>query len=254
MGSMTSIEPALFIGIDALANHRPFSYVALGIDSRPVAMGQGRQAEMLAFLSGQRAAWVGLNGPLRPAAGVMARADVRQNLTPLPEAGQWLDARQCDYELATRGLRSHRVATNAADCPPWMRRGFGIVALLDRLGFQPFPGEGALQYLEVHADAGYSTLMERQPYDAATLEGRMQRQFVLRQQGLNVPDPMDFLEEITPYKLMHGLLPMEQIYSPYILNAWIAAYAAWLAYHTPRRVACLGAPEEGTLVLPLRAE
>jgi len=251
---MTSIEPALFIGIDTLANHRPFSYVALGVDSRPVAMGQGRQAEMLAYLSGQRAAWVALNGPLRPPAGAMARAEVRESLSPPPKPGQWLDARQCDYELEARGLRGLRVAANPADCPPWMRRGFGIVALLERLGFQPFPGERPLQYLEVQAEASYRALIGLAPYEASTLEGRMQRQFVLRQQPLNVPDPMDFLEEITPYKLMHGLLPVEQIYSPYILNAWIAAYSAWLACHQPQRVACLGAPEEGMLVLPLPAE
>lgn len=251
---MAAPDPSLYIGIDTLANHRPFSYVVLADDCRPVAMGQGRQAEVMAYLAGQHAARVGLNGPLRPRAGVMQREEARQKLSPPPAPGEWIDARQCEYELFARGLRSPRAAANPADCPPWMRRGFGIVAFLERIGFEPFPHESALQYVEVQAEVGYASLMDRNPYDAGTLEGRMQRQMLLRQQGLPVPDPMDFLEEITPYKLMNGLLPMDQIYSAYALNAWMAAYAVWLAHHKPQRVACLGAPEEATLLLPLREE
>jgi len=251
---MAAPDPSLYIGIDTLANHRPFSYVVLADDCRPVAMGQGRQSEVMAYLAGQHAARVGLNGPLRPRAGVMQREEARQKLSPPPAPGEWIDARQCEYELFAHGLRSLRAAANSADCPPWMRRGFGIVAFLERIGFEPFPQESALQYVEVQAEAGYASLMDRNPYDAGTLEGRMQRQMLLRQQGLPVPDPMDFLEEITPYKLMNGLLPMDQIYSAYALNAWMAAYAVWLAHHKPQRVACLGAPEEATLLLPLREE
>ena len=251
---MAAANPALYIGIDCQANHRPFSYVALGSDCRPVAMGQGRQAEVMAYLAGQHAAWVGLTAPLRPPAGVMRREETRQNLVPTPAPGQWMDARQCEYELFTRGLRYPRTAANPADCPPWMRRGFGLIAFLERLGYQPFPAEQPLQYAEVQADAAFGSLLGRAPYEAGTLEGRMQRQLVLRQQGTSVPDPMNFIEEITPYKLVNGLLPLEQIHSPYTLNAWMAALTLWLAYHKPQRVACLGAVEEGMLLLPLREE
>jgi hypothetical protein len=65
---------------------------------------------------------------------------------------------------------------------------------------------------------------------------------------------MNFIEEITPYKLVNGLLPLEQIHPAYTLNAWMAALTLWLAHHKPLRVACLGATEEGTLLLPLREE
>ncbi len=251
---MASQDPSLYIGIDMLANHRPFSYVALGADGRPVAMGQGRQGEVMAYLAGQRAARVGINGPLHPRGDTMTRDDVRRELVPAPAVGEWVDVRQCEYELSMRGLRATRTEANPADCPPWMRRGFGIVAFLDRLGYEPYPAEGSLQYAEVQADASFGSLLGRAPYEASTLEGRMQRQFILRQQGMPIHDPMDFLEEITPYKLLNGLLPMEQICTQYALNAWVAAYTVWLAHYKPRRVACLGAPEEGLLLLPLRED
>jgi hypothetical protein len=57
-------------------------------------------------------------------------------------------------------------------------------------------------------------------------------------------------EEITRHRLMHGILPLDTIYSPGELDALVAAYTAWLAGTHPEQITSLGAPEEGQIVLP----
>lgn len=78
-----------------------------------------------------------------------------------------------------------------------------------------------------------------------TLEGRIQRGLILYEEGLRVKDAMDFFEEITRYKLMQGVLPLEYIYSPGQLDALMMAYVSWLAGHPSERVTL-----KGDLLLP----
>ncbi|CAG0957786.1 hypothetical protein ANAEL_00441 [Anaerolineales bacterium] len=78
----------------------------------------------------------------------------------------------------------------------------------------------------------------------------MQRQTLLYEHGLNIKDPMDFFEEITRYKLLKGILPMELLYLPEQLDALVAAYVAWLAVYKQEGVFLLGDAREGKLVLP----
>ena len=71
-----------------------------------------------------------------------------------------------------------------------------------------------------------------------TLEGRIQRGLILFDEGLQVKDAMDFLEEITRHKLMQGVLPTESIYSSRQLAAMVLAYVSWMA----------GSPSEKVLI------
>jgi hypothetical protein len=83
------------------------------------------------------------------------------------------------------------------------------------------------------------------------LEGRLQRQLVLYEQGLGIRDPMDFFEEITRYKLLKGILPIDQIYTIEELDAIAAAYTAYVFGRHPERTIKLGDPDEGQVVLPV---
>jgi hypothetical protein len=79
-----------------------------------------------------------------------------------------------------------------------------------------------------------------------TLEGRIQRGLILYEEGLQIPDPMDFFEEITRYKLMQGSLPTEGLNSPGQLDALVMSYVAWLAGNPSERVMI-----KGDLFLPV---
>ena len=82
------------------------------------------------------------------------------------------------------------------------------------------------------------------PFAYGTLEGRIQRQLVLSNQELDVPDAMEFFEEITRYKLLHGVLPADNILPQPELDAWMAAYVAWLACHEADKLHVHGSPQE----------
>jgi hypothetical protein len=133
-----------------------------------------------------------------------------------------------------------------------MRMGFSLHQKLENSGYCPYPGgEADLQRLEVYPHACYTALLGTPPFPKYSLEGRIQRQLVLREQEVPVPDPMRLFEEITRHKLLQGRLPLDDLYSAAELDALIAAYTAWAAANRPTEITLLGHPEEGQMVLPV---
>ena len=79
----------------------------------------------------------------------------------------------------------------------------------------------------------------------------MQRQLVLHNQGLDIPDPMRIFEEITRFRILKGMLVLDGLYSPPMLDALASAFTAWVAATSPDKVTILGHPDEGQIVLPV---
>ncbi len=241
-----------FIGIDPTAGQRPFSYVALDSSLHLLALGQGGMEEVLAFVAGQRQAYVAVCGPHQPNVGVMDRPEVRQALTPPPRPGRWTGFRLAEYQLRQHNISCPRTPARQAECPAWMRSGFSLYRRLEALGYCAYPAnETSLVWLEVYPHACYCALLGLAPFPKYTLEGRIQRQLALHEQELHVPDPMRLFEEITRHRLLQGVLPLEDLYQPGELDALVGAYTAWLAATHPERISLLGHPEEGQMVLPV---
>ncbi len=243
-----------FLGIDPTAGKRPFVYAALDLDKRLLALGEGDIEDVLAFVAGQRQAVVAVSAPQRPNRGLMAEDAMRRSLSPLPRPGRWVDFRVVEYLLRQHNITIPQTLQNEQECPNWMQMGFKLFRRLESLGFQDFPSQGAaqgaLQALEVYPHACYTVLLGLQPFPKHSLEGRLQRQLVLYDLALNVPDPMRIFEEITRHRLLKGILSLDSLYSPEELDALIAAYTAWLAATDPDKVVILGDPAEGQVVLP----
>lgn len=249
----------VFIGIDISIGPKPVTFIALDIDQQPLAIGEGDVPDALAYAAGQSAgALVAVNAAARPNQGRMRRAEVRQKLKPAPGKGKFTALRQVEYELIRAGMDVPETPAAAAKSLPWVRRGFSLVEKLEMMGYRPFPDEGetpsARQWLETNADAGYWSLMGVVPLQSGTLEGRIQRQLVLLDEDLQVPDAMDFFEEITRFKLLKSILPTKNIFPQAELNAWIAAHTAWLAASRSDCVRTFGEPEEGVVYLPCKTE
>jgi hypothetical protein len=241
-----------FIGIDPTAGQRPFSYTALDGDLRLLALGQGDMDEVLAFVAGQRQAFVAVSAPCRPNQGVMDRPEVRETLSPPPRPGRWTNFRLAEYQLRQHNINCPKTAATEQDCPGWMRMGFTLYRRLEGVGYRPYPaGDALLQWLEVYPYACYCALLELIPFPKNTLEGRIQRQLVLYNLRLHIPDAMIFFEEITRHRLLQGVLPSSDLYTPSELDALVAAYTAWLAANHPEQATALGHPEEGQMILPV---
>lgn len=249
-----SLRFRVFLGIDVSIGPKPVTFVALDEDQQPFAIGEGDLQDALAFAAGQNAgALAAVNATAHRNRGRMTRAEVREGLKPSPEKGRWTNLRQVEYELIQSGFTVTETSPRADQGLPWLRRGFRLADLLGTLDYRPFPDEEApRQWLETHADAAFHSLLGVAPLHAGTLEGRIQRQLVLRDEDLKVPDAMDFFEEVTRFRLLKSILPDKDIFSQAEINAWMAAHTAWLAVMQPERVRVFGEPEEGTVFLPCR--
>ena len=105
---------------------------------------------------------------------------------------------------------------------------------LEKLSFRPYPTKNETrQWFKVNADESFVTLLQKKLLPRRTLEGRIQRALVLYDQGLQINDPMEFFEEITRYKLIQGILPLENLYTSKELDALVAAYVAWMTVNKP---------------------
>jgi hypothetical protein len=108
------------------------------------------------------------------------------------------------------------------------------------LGYKPRSKQGSRRWIDTDAQLDFVALCENELLSLRTVEGRIQRALILYEEGLQIPDPMDFYEEITRHKLMQGLLPLENVYTMYELDALIVAYISWMFVNDPLQVRMRG--------------
>ncbi len=243
---------AICWGIDASGAGKPLTCAALDAGGRLTLLQGCEEEELLTFLRMAPRAWVAVNAPPRPNRGLV-RARLVGNA---PRAGQLrgTDMRLVEYELRKRGIHVSATPQYLASCPSWMQTGFSLYQKLTAAGFRFYPAgtDCPYQVLETHPHAVFCVLLGKQPLLKPTLEGRLQCQLILHEQGLQIRDPMDFFEEITRYRLLQGVLPLEYVYLPEELDALAAAYVAFLVATQPEAVIAIGEREEGQIFLPAR--
>ena len=243
---------ATYIGIDPTAGEKPFVYAAIGHDLDILALGSGSIDDTLAFTAGQRQAVVAVCAPQKPNCGIMNDEKFRDSLLPKPNPGRWENFRYAEYALRQHKILIPQTSANKDDCPGWMRMGFIVYKRLLEFGYRQYPNENCEKFfIEVYPHACYTVLLKFFPFPKGSIEGRMQRQLVLLENSVNVPDPMRFFEEITRYRLLNGVLPLERLYSPNELDALMAAYTAWKVVNKPQEVSYIGDENEGQIVLPI---
>ncbi len=244
-----------YIGIDPTAGQRPFSYAALDQERRPVAISEGHLDEVLAFAAGQQQAVVAVCSPRHPNRGVMAKREIRQSLTPQPSSGSWMDFRVADYLIRQHKIIIPQTYSREEACPQWMQNGFHLYRQLESYGYEVYsPGNNLddypLQIMEVYPHACFTVLLGVLPFAKHTLEGRIQRQLVLLENEVKVPDPMTLFDEFTPHNLLHGILPLKFLNKSEELDAVVAAYTAWVAINQAAQFSLVGDVDEGQIGLP----
>jgi hypothetical protein len=247
------LQPIQYIGIELANGQHPYSYAALDNELRLVAVGGGSITEVLSYAAGQHSAQIAINAPSNLNMRIMEQPEFRQSLSPIPEPKQWMKLRHAEYELAQMGIEIPHTPSTISKCPSWVRRGFSLFRFLEELGYTAFPSENSsLQWVETPAEACYWALLGKKPHQEKTFEGRLQRQLLLWDLELPVPDPMKYFEEITRFRIINGELPENMIYGSSELNALAAAYTAWIAVNRPEQALRLGNPDEGYIFLPSR--
>lgn len=96
------------------------------------------------------------------------------------------------------------------------------------------------RWLETNPQDCFRALGGHRVLPHRVLEGRLQRTAILYEQGLQLTDPVDMFEEMTRYKLIQGILPLENLRSPRELDALAAAYLAWMSINRRARIMVTG--------------
>jgi hypothetical protein len=245
-------NPLAYVGINISSGHRPYTLTAMDAELHLLAISRGEEMEVLGYCAGLSSVLVAINAPPHPNNGLMNDPAFCQKLVTPPHPGRKINMRVAEYEARLHGLSVPRAPSAIEDSPVWMRAGFNLYESLGNLEYRPFPADDSTrQWLESQAETFFYGLLGVIPFEANSLEGRIQRQLVLYDRQLPVSDPMVFFEEVTRYRLLHSILPGENIFSSQELNALAMAYAGWLAINQPQRITRLGVPEEGQITVPV---
>jgi hypothetical protein len=244
------MEHTAFIGVDLLADRRHFTLAALDADLQVLVLAPSRMEEVLAFAAGQAAAVIGVNAPARPKTKA-----ARKQREGRVEGEGYYQPRLAEFEMRQQGMPVRTQRASEGKSPLWMRKGFYLYERMAELGYTFYPSaDSPRQFFETQTEACFFNWIGAQLFHFGTLESRLQLQLALHQMGMHVADPMNFFEEVTSHRLLHGILPVEKIHSAAELNALAAAYTACLAVTQPQDVLVLGSREEGQVVVPARKE
>ncbi len=220
-----------YIGIAYCGGQKPLAIACLDGRQKVQALSIGRLKDIYAFCAGQAEALVVCGLPLsRPTSG---------------------DQRPVELELNQRGLPTYHTSAEAQSYHPASRLGAELAELFSTLGYsQNLESDTSCLFMESHPAAAFQHLLGLRPFDSHTLEGRLQRQLLLFERELPIPDPMDFFEEVTRHKLLHGILPTRDLYAPPELDALVLAHTAWLAANQPEDILTLGDISSAQILLP----
>jgi len=239
---------AVFVGIDPTSSHRSFTYAALDKSLNLVTLADGELDEVTAFLAGFPFVIAAVNAPSGVNRGLV-RNKKKEMFKSLKTRASGF--RLAELELRERGITVSGTPATVTACPAWVQAGFSLYRKLEKLGFKKYPAENEpRQILETQPHAAFCVMSGGVPQPRPSLEGKIQRQLILYEAGVQIKDPMDFFEEITRHKMLKGNWPMSILYQPEQLDALAAAYTAWLSVHKPENISTVGDSKEGIIVLP----
>ena len=246
-------DTTTFIGVDPSGGRKPFTYAAIDGERKLIALGDGEIEEVLAFLGGQRSAFVAVNAPSHTNLGLVKQEEVKRSLTPLHQPGRGAEMRLAEHALREHGIVVANTPARVDLAPTWVQMGFIFYQRLASMGYICYPegSEATHQWMETHPHAVFCVLIGQTPLQKHSLEGRLQRQLILYEMGLGIQDPMDFFEEVTRHRLVKGSLPLENLYQSSELDALAAAYTAHAAAKHPDQITLVGSSEEGRIIIPV---
>lgn len=213
-------------------------YAVLDAEQRLILDGRARWDELPGVVARYPAATVAVAAPLGPSLGLLRNG-----------AGA---GRVAEHELIRRGIPLPFTPRTAAEASPAVQTAWQLIDALREMGvidYQPERNRAWL-LLEANPTATAAALLGRVPLDRDSLEGRMQRQLLLAQEGLNVPDAMTVFESLTRHRLMRGEIDLSPLYGPTVLDVLLTALTAWYAGCRSAAISRVGHSDEGLIVVP----
>jgi hypothetical protein len=242
-----------FIGIDPTAGVRHSTVAILDSRLKVVKLQNTSLDAIFEMVNAYPAAICAIDAPIAPSKGLMADKDYRRRLGLEPGSSSYSNYRVGEYELRRRGITLYNTPVDSKLAKKWMQEGWKLYDRLREAGFGEYPRASPRRLFETYPHAGFTALVGRRPYPKTSVRGLLQRQLVLYDEGLDLPDPMHNLEEWTRHRIMTGQLTYDGLYNHDQLDALMAAYTAFKAEKEPHQVNLVGDPAEGQIVVPVAA-
>jgi predicted nuclease with RNAse H fold len=246
-------ETTVYIGVDPTAGRRSLAVAVLGADLRIRALRSTTFEGVVEIALSYPRAVCGVDAPIGPNTGLLSDPAYRADVGLDPMAARYRAFRVGEYELRRRGIFIYNTPVDAANLPGWMREGRRLYDRLRAGGYAAYPEEGPRRMFETYPYAIFTVLAGTAPYTKQSLEGLLQRQLILYEAGIDVPDPMRSLEEMTRYRLKTARVNFDGVLSHDELDALAAAYTAYVLDREPDRVTAVGDPAEGYILVPAPA-
>jgi uncharacterized protein DUF429 len=242
---------SVFIGIDPTAGGRAHSIAILNDRLEILQLKKVATDDLIALATDYDSAVCGIDAPSGPGGGLMADKGYRARLGLAPSASNYSTYRVGEFELRRRKIALYNTPVDPQEAPIWMQVGWRIFNGLREQGYVDYPRPGEKRVFETFPHGGFTALIKHRPYPKSSVRGLLQRQLILYDEGVNVPDPMIILEEWTRHRIMTGQLENRNLYDHDQLDALMAAYTAFLVAREPHNTIAVGDPSEGQIVLPV---
>jgi predicted nuclease with RNAse H fold len=242
----------IYLGIDPTAGRRPLNYALLDGKLNIVAEHPGHPDDLFRAIAPYAEIMCAVDAPCMANKGLLSDPAKRAEVGLAPDKTTYTQYRVCEYALRSRGINLYNTPAEILSAPKWMQAGWALYDRLREVGFEPHtPGSTApRQFFEVHPHATFTVRLGRIPYRKDTLEGRLQRQLLLYEEGVRLLDAMDVLEEVTRHRILQGRLELRGLRTHDELDALASALTAYYAHLKPREVTLVGDPVDGQIVVP----
>ena len=239
------MEDTCFVGLNV--NSRPPHFTVVGLDAKLNTLFDftGNWEDISSRLDEYQQIILALNSPVSPNTDFLRHSQKKKH-----KPGKWPDVRCIEYELAEYGAPIYHTPKKKSNLLASQQYGSKLVENLKSVGFIDLESDGEKRLIEVPAETAFWSIDRKPLFEEFSFIGRIQRQLLLLELGFKLPDPMDFFEELTRFKLLTGKAPLDMVFDVSRLNACINAFTALKIKKDPSRVAKLGYPQEGYLYLP----
>lgn len=234
------MERVVSIGIDPSDERQNYSLAALDEDKNILALSSGRLDDVLSFAAGQTSAVIAVHIPTVPHMDLKRKKGFQHH----PQRENRWNAQNEQLSLSGDFTAVRDSMATPTRIPMYrktetFRKGQALKEHLAKLGYVAYQDKDSVRaYLGTNIEFACFQIISVPLFSGKSLEGRLQRQLLLAECGVNVADPMVFFEEITRFKLLHGNLPFEKIYNSMELNALICSFVAWSIQHSAENMIC----------------
>lgn len=243
-------DATVYIGIDTTAGIRPATIAVLDASMRILHLSSSTIDEIIKTIDRYAQSVCAVDAPIGQSRLLLSDKGYRK-LLGLKPGKSYAGYRVCEFELRRRGVHIYKTPADRSSAASWMQQSWRLYDELRELGFVAFPDTGPRRMFETYPHAAFTGLIKKRPYPKNTFEGRMQRQLILQDIGVQVRDAMDVFEEMTRHRILTGELNYAGLYTDDELDALVAAYAACIFNLEPHNVTAVGDPSEGQILIPI---